>query len=89
MMKTFASSSSSWNNPQLTDSQWILLDAVKKNGPITVGELTDILGRTICGDTLNTLQCKVLELGIGRIKRRKEGRFIFWTFIQNQPKTTP
>ncbi len=88
-MKTFASSSSSWNNPSLTDSQWRLLDAVKKNGPITVGVLTDILSRTICGDTMNTLQCKVLELGIGRLRRRKEGRFIFWTFIPNHPTPTP
>ena len=62
----------------MTNGQLEILDVMKKNGRVTVSDLSRILKRKITGDLMFTLQVAVLEEGERRIDRKRKGRFIYW-----------
>lgn len=77
---SFASSSSSPHVGPLSDQQIELVEMIRRNGRVTSSDLTRLMGKRIDGNTLLTLQVRVMECRLGRVRKETSGRFIYYWY---------
>jgi len=80
-MANWSSSSSQIAGLRLSDREAAILDILKTiPGQHSASDISKRVGSRVEGSALFTLQVKVLESGTGKIRRKRDGRIIWWWF---------